>query len=90
MSTEVDRSESVRSTRWSICWQEFPKSEVVYFSQVLLIYAVVCACLINLSVSQENQSLWSALLSGALGYILPSPTLQKKKNEPLLSNVAEQ
>ena len=49
------------------------KSSIIYFTQVVLIYMVVVVCLINLSIGTGNQALWSSLLSGSLGYILPAP-----------------
>lgn len=57
------------------------KSVIIYFTQVILIYTVVVACIINLSIGQDNPALWSSLLSGALGYILPAPgtSIRRKK-----------
>ena len=88
---------SVRSTdsnsTWPVCWQKIPKEEVIYFTQVLLIYIVVVACLVNLSLEFGTQSLWSSLLSGCLGYLLPNPTIARDKkinNVPLLPNTTEQ
>lgn len=49
------------------------KNYVIYFSQVILIYSVVFSCIINLSLGGGNEALWSSLLSGALGYMLPPP-----------------
>jgi hypothetical protein len=88
MVDEVARSESERSARWFVCNQKLPKVEVIYFIQVILIYIVVVTCLINLSLGWGNQALWSSLLSGGLGYILPSPKL-RKNNEPFLSHTAQ-
>jgi hypothetical protein len=65
---------------WSICKNLLPKEEIIYISQVILIYAVVISCVINLTIYPEQQpALWSSLLAGALGYILPSPTPGKRK-----------
>lgn len=48
----------------------------------MLVYVVVIACLINLSLGLENQSLWASLLSGSLGYMLPAPgTYIKRGNK---------
>lgn len=49
------------------------KSRVTYFTQVILIYIIVLSCIINLSLLHGNEALWSSLLSGALGYMLPAP-----------------
>ena len=50
---------------------------------------VICVLLANLSLGIGNQTLWSSLLDDSLGYLLPSPTIGKKQDESLLSNVAE-
>ena len=63
---------------WRICNKEIPKSEIIYFTQVLLIYIVVLACVINLSFRDCDQPLWSSLLSGSLGYLLPAPAIKRK------------
>jgi len=57
---------------------------VAYFSQVLAIFVVIVACIINLSLGDDKSELWSSLLSGALGYLLPNPKLGK--NDSFLPN----
>lgn len=54
------------------------KSELVFFSQVIIIYIVVCLCLFNLTTGHTQANLWSALLSGSLGYLLPNPKIKTK------------
>ena len=76
----------VVSGRWSIFSKKLPKEEIIFFAQVFLIYIVVIVCLINLSITSESQSVWSTLLSGSIGYLLPAPKISKKKNDPFLSN----
>jgi hypothetical protein len=88
MTDEYVSQASVGSRRWTIFGGKFPKQEVIYLSQVILIYIVVIACIINLSLWDANQSLWVSLLSGCIGYILPSPKL-RKKHEPVLSNTTQ-
>lgn len=65
---------------WRLCSQKLPKNEIIYLTQVVLIYIVVCSCIINISLGYGNQALWSSLLSGCLGYILPSPSLKHNKD----------
>lgn len=52
------------SDKWRFAGSTFPKSELVYLSQVLLIYIVVCTCLYSLVSAKGDSNLWSALLSG--------------------------
>ena len=77
------------SNRWTVCWQEVPSREVIFFTQVIILYVVICISLSNLSLGIGNQTLWSSLLAESLGYLLPSPTIGKKQDDPLLPNVAE-
>ena len=78
-------SGSVRTSRWTICYQQVPSQEVIFFTQVILIYVVVCVSLANITLSAENRILWSSLLSGCLGYLLPNPKIVKR-NDTLLPN----
>ena len=75
------------SARWIVCWQEVPRREVIFFVQVIILYIVICVSLANLTLKIGNQTLWSSLLAGSLGYLLPSPTIRdKNRDDPLLSN----
>ena len=71
-------------TRWTCFNNKIPKEELIYFSQVTLIFIVVIACITNLSLGNEHETVWISLLCSSLGYILPAPTLkERKRNEPL-------
>ena len=59
--------------------RKFPKVEVVFFSQIVLLY-IVCICsLVNLSLGNKDQ-LWIILLTSSLGYLMPNPSLKKRSN----------
>jgi hypothetical protein len=49
---------------------------ISYTSQVLIIFTVILACIINLSIGSLQSELWSSLLSLALGCMLPNPRLR--------------
>lgn len=56
---------------------KFPKPDVVLFTfQVIIIFVVVCVSLMNLSLQWGNQNLWTVVLTGSLGYIMPNPKLK--------------
>lgn len=57
---------------------------ILFFCQVILIYAVVIASIVNLALEPtgKNRDLWSALLFSSIGYLLPSPTLKSSKPKP--------
>ena len=69
------------SPEWNVFGKKIPKAEVVYISQILLIYIVSLACIINLSIGIEHRDFWIALLSSSIGYILPNPTLKTRGHD---------
>lgn len=72
---------SIASDRevWNCFGYSMPKLEVVYFSQIIILYLVIIVCLINLSIRNEGVEVWWSLLSASIGYILPNPSLKKNK-----------
>lgn len=68
-----------RHSPWTLCGKEIPRGEVVFFSQIIIVYIVILASLINLSFDIGNQSFFICLISSCLGYLLPSPNLSIKK-----------
>ena len=63
----------------------------MFICQVIAICAIISASIYNLSVDSDQTSLWVSLLSSCLGYLLPSPTINKEKNEEnVLHDTAEQ
>jgi hypothetical protein len=75
INIEVD---STASHKWNIFHWRFPKSEVVFFAQVFLIYVVVITSIVNLTIGSSDSKLWTALLTGHIGYLLPNPSLKRK------------
>lgn len=51
---------------------------VTFYSQIFIVVIVVLACLINLTLKIEPQTLWITLLTSCVGYILPNPRLGSK------------
>ena len=80
--------EVIGRDNWKICGYGMNKSQVVYFSQIILIYIIIITCIINLSLKNGDSNLWTALLSSCIGYILPAPKLKdsKKTDEDITSN----
>ncbi|RLJ22610.1 hypothetical protein DJ031_00480 [bacterium endosymbiont of Escarpia laminata] len=74
---EVD-APSPQTTPWHIFGTACPKEEIVFVCQVIVLYSVILISIYNLSVGHENPTLWTALLSSSLGYLLPSPTLRQQ------------
>ena len=64
---------------WRCCSNStVPRSEVIFFVQVSTIVLMIILCfsmLFLLSESCEKKSVWIALLSSLVDYILPNPKL---------------
>lgn len=63
-------------SNWKICCGRFPKQEIIYFTQVLAIYVIIIASLVNLSLSIEKNEIWISLLSICIGFLIPAPTIK--------------
>ena len=66
-----------RHSDWMFFGEKCPKAEIVFFSQVILVYIVVITSIVNLSINNGSDRLWIALLSSSIGYLLPNPRLQR-------------
>lgn len=62
----------------------FPfKADVLLFAvQVASIFLVVMAALINLSLDVGYQQLWTVVLTGSLGYLMPNPKIKVINGRP--------
>ena len=69
---------SRRSDSWDMFGKKLPKSEIVFLAQILVIYTVVIACIVNISLGSDSD-LWIVLMSTCLGAILPHPDLKDFK-----------
>ena len=56
---------------------ECPKEEIVFLCQVIILYTVIVVSIYNLTVAHDDSTLWTALLSSSLGYLLPNPSLKR-------------
>ena len=70
--------DSPTSSRLSARWSEITHRQIIYYCQVIVIYAIVITCLLNLSLSNDKDCTWTTLLSACIGYLLPPPKLKKK------------
>ena len=62
---------------------DLSKSDLLFIAQVVLVYIVVIASIVNLSINTEEQSsrLWIILLSSGIGYLLPNPKLKRTNGD---------
>ena len=62
---------------------DFAKPDVLLFCfQVVLIFVVVCVSLLNLTLQWGNLNMWTVILTGSLGYIMPNPKLRTDIGKP--------
>ena len=54
----------------------YPPDVLLFGAQVLTIFCVVLAALINLSFNIGNQQIWTVILTGSLGYLMPNPKIK--------------
>jgi len=78
----MDSSESIKS-------HVVIANRGLFVCQVSAILIVILACVVNLSLGKDNTELWASLLSGSLGYLLPSPRI-RKRYDALLPHATEQ
>ena len=75
---EVDTKAAVAATDgWHIFGRECPKEEIVFLCQVIILYTVIVVSIYKLTVGHGDSTLWTALLSSSLGYLLPNPSLKR-------------
>ena len=76
---EVDTKAAVgaETDAWHIFGRECPKEEIVFLCQVIILYTVIVVSIYNLTVGHGDSTLWTALLSSSLGYLLPNPSLKR-------------
>ena len=69
---------SLPKTNWFVFGLHITKTEVVYFTQVVILYIIIIAALINISLSNDGNQIWIGLLGSCIGYLLPNPNLIKQ------------
>ena len=83
-ANNFEHEEVINQNRKSVLWRVFgrrvPRSEIVFFCQMILIYVVVGVSLFNLTRGHEVDHLWVALLGSCLGYVLPNPSIEPPRH----------
>ena len=74
----VFNEENQERRSWKICNSRLPQSEVVYFTQIVIILSLIDVSLIKIvffHLDCEESTFWFSLLSCTVGYALPNPKL---------------
>ena len=79
LATSVDVHSTASQSNNSVSCSRMPKNRATYWSQIIVVYAVIAAAIVHLSIQSPDKELWLILLSSSLGYILPSPGLKFSK-----------
>lgn len=75
---KYDISQSSGKVVWNIFGYAIPKQEVVYFSQIVILYIVIVIGLINITTQNGDSNIWTPIISGSIGYLLPNPSIKKE------------
>ena len=52
-------------------------AELILFTfQIIVLLVIICVSSLNLTFEWGNQNLWTAILIGSIGYIMPNPKLK--------------
>jgi hypothetical protein len=71
--------ETENEDRSNVWGRPLPKSEIVYFFQMMVVFIIIITSIVNLSLQNGQKELWLTLLSSAIGYALPSPSITGPK-----------
>ena len=74
VQTGILHSVSTRSESWDVFGRKLPKSEIVFFAQIVVIYTVLIASIVKRSTGNESD-LWVLLIGTSLGAVLPHPDM---------------
>ena len=72
----MENDNSLKS-QWKCFGKNIPKAEIIFFSQVMMIYIIILSCIFNLTYKSSYTELWVSLLSYCLGCLLPTPYITK-------------
>ena len=59
------------------------KKEIKYCCQLIAVFVVIVVALFNLTFQNDDTDicLWSSLVTGGLGYLVPSPSLSHNETD---------
>ena len=71
-------SENQERRSWVFFGKKVPRSQLLFLVQVLLVCIIVIVSVVNLTLAENCQdtTVWVAILSSSIGYMLPSPSIK--------------
>ena len=79
MDTISESDKSKEGQRWFNDYSSQTSKEIIFIFQLIIIFIVVLACILNLTFNESGTNLWTVLLSSSIGYILPNPRLNNSR-----------
>lgn len=67
-----------KKLHWKLFGSELPEREVVFLVQVVILYFIIISSIIILALDKHPKELWTGLLFGAIGILVPNPNLHSK------------
>lgn len=69
--------ENHERSSWKFFGKSCNRSLVVFLAQFLVIISILCCAIVRITLAKtcEETTVWIAILSSTVGYILPSPKL---------------
>ena len=68
-------------SHWKLFGEKIPRAEIMYFAQLFMCVALIITCVVMLALHDPNREYWMVVLSSLVGYIMPSPQLQKSNTQ---------
>ena len=65
---------------WSIFGRKVPKNIIVYFVQVFVVFILIVTAVVNLSINNGPDKLWTSVLTSAIAYLIPAPSFDINNN----------
>ena len=75
-------SNKSKNKMWVFFGSKVPRDQVVYLMQMLCSLIALVTSVINLSLQGEdqNRTVWIAIMSSIIGYLLPAPGMKNKNS----------
>ena len=80
--SHLSTQSSVSSDKWFVLGRAVPKSQIVFLSQIIILYTVIITSIINLSIGNTSET-WLILVSTCVGAVLPNPRIKSVTRVPL-------
>ena len=80
MEHKIEMENIHQQNTWRSCCYDLDKNAVMYFTQVGIIFFVICFAVFKLITdnSEGSQTIYMSLLTLCVGIVSPQPTFKKK------------